>query len=647
VERPPAIAGWGGIKEVRALAAVSRKRHKAAAFHTGVTAVARDPSVSVIVPAFNEEHRISSNTLSASLLMDAFVERGTYVIGSFCAIIRAKVASASALVGRTTDLAASHVQTAGALAGRRVVPQLRKVSAPAPIRRLTAWLARRATPEWGIALLASALSIGFYAWYARQGLLFAHGDAISHLMIARRVFDSRTPGLAQLGSAWPPLNHILMLPLIWNDTLWRDGFAGAFPSMVAYVVGAVYMFRLGRLCFGSGTAGVVAVLAFMLNPNVLYMQSTAMSELDLLCAAILAIYYLLQWARAFHTRDLVKAAGAVAAGTLVRYDGWALAGAAVLIVAYVAWRRQGRVASEAQTILFSTLALAGCVAWVFYNWVIFGDPLYSFTGPYSSRSQQQHIAATSGLPTQHNLWLSLLEYGQAVIDTVGWLVAIVALLGLIYFIWRFRLRPGTLPTYGTLVPFAFNWASLFLGISVVLTPEIKIHGVGTYFDLRYGMMMIPAVALFLASWSTWRREVVVGVLGLIVVFSGLNPTLGTPYALSDPLHTSGRIATIDDAKWLAAHYQGGTILLSEGSFEPMLFLSDLPEHVFLTEANGAEFRTAVAYPEGSVTWIVMDAESANYDAVWATLHNRQDWRQYFVLVRVTGTTQFYERIGST
>jgi Dolichyl-phosphate-mannose-protein mannosyltransferase len=541
---------------------------------------------------------------------------------------------------------AAHDAGAGHSNHRAAASVLNRLPVPDRVRRIGNWLRRRITPEWTVGIAASALSVGFYAWYARQGLLFAQGDAISHLMIARRVFDSRTPGLAQLGSVWPPLNHILMLPLIWNDTLWRDGFAGAFPSMVAYVVSVVYMFRLGKWCFGSGTAGFVAALAFMVNPSVLYMQSTAMSELDLLCAAILGIYYLLQWASAFHAHDLVKAAGAIAAGTLVRYDGWALAGGAVLIVAYVAWRRQGRVAGEAQTILFSTLALAGCVAWLIYNWVIFSDPLYSFTGPYSARNQEQRIAATSGLPTQHNVWLSLQEYGQAVIGTVGWPIAIVALLGLIGFVWRLRFRPGILPAYGTLVPFAFNWASLFLGISILLAPEIKIHGVGSYFNVRYGMMMIPAVALFLASWSTWRREVLVGILGLIVVFSGLNPALGTPYALRGPLHDAGRIADMDEGKWLALHYQGGTVLMSEGPFSPMTFYSNLPDRAFLTEANGAEFRTAVAHPETSVTWIVMDSDSVNYDAVWAGLGNRQDWHQYFVLVQVTGTTQIYQRIGS-
>jgi len=35
-------------------------------------------------------------------------------------------------------------------------------------------------------------------------LTLAYGDAISHMMIARRVVAGRTPGLAQLGTTWLP-----------------------------------------------------------------------------------------------------------------------------------------------------------------------------------------------------------------------------------------------------------------------------------------------------------------------------------------------------------------------------------------------------------------------------------------------------------
>jgi len=81
-------------------------------------------------------------------------------------------------------------------------------------------------------------------------------------------------------------------------------------------------------------------------------------------------------------------------------------------------------------------------------------------------------------------------------------------------------------------------------------------------------------------------------------------------------------------------------------FEPLIFYSDLPDQVFITDADAAEFPTALAQPEHVATWIVMSSQSANYDAVWETLSPRQDWRQQFALRQVVGATYCYERVGS-
>ncbi|HEX5569889.1 MAG TPA: glycosyltransferase family 39 protein, partial [Ktedonobacterales bacterium] len=214
------------------------------------------------------------------------------------------------------------------------------------------WLARHRlwNIEAGIALLGVILSIGFYTWYAEQGLTLAYGDAISHMSIAYRVFASRDPGLAQLGAVWPPLNHIFMLPFVWNQTLYRSGLGGTIPSMIAYVVAAVYTYRTGAFVFGSWKSGMVAALTLMLNPSILYMQATPMSEMDLICFAVVAVYYACRWSVTLEAPDLTKCAAAVAAGTLIRYDGWALAVALLVIVVAIAWLKRGRLFAEASAL---------------------------------------------------------------------------------------------------------------------------------------------------------------------------------------------------------------------------------------------------------------------------------------------------------
>src|SRR6266704_6190859 len=90
-----------------------------------------------------------------------------------------------------------------------------------------------------VAQLAAAISIASFFYCLRHGQLLLYGDAVAHINIARRVLDSRTPGLLQLGTVWLPLPHILMLPFVASDWAWRTGIGGAMSSMVAYVAGVL------------------------------------------------------------------------------------------------------------------------------------------------------------------------------------------------------------------------------------------------------------------------------------------------------------------------------------------------------------------------------------------------------------------------
>src|SRR5947209_11831601 len=103
-----------------------------------------------------------------------------------------------------------------------------------------------------VAQLAAAISIASFFYYLRHGDLLLYGDAVAHINIARRVFDSKTPGLLQLGTVWLPLPHLLMMPFLAVDAMWRSGAGGSIPSMAAYAVGVVGMFRLVRQVLSRG-----------------------------------------------------------------------------------------------------------------------------------------------------------------------------------------------------------------------------------------------------------------------------------------------------------------------------------------------------------------------------------------------------------
>src|SRR2546421_10481621 len=115
-----------------------------------------------------------------------------------------------------------------------------------PIRR---WDREAALLAW----LATCISILSFLVYLRRGEILLYGDAEVHINIARRVFDSRTPGLLQLGTVWLPLPHLLVIPFLFSDWTSRTGAGALVASMIPYVLGTICIFRLDRSAFGFCT----------------------------------------------------------------------------------------------------------------------------------------------------------------------------------------------------------------------------------------------------------------------------------------------------------------------------------------------------------------------------------------------------------
>src|SRR6185503_2268859 len=105
---------------------------------------------------------------------------------------------------------------------------------------------------------------------------------------------------------------------------------------------------------------------FAMNPRLIYLFTTPMTEpLTVFCATGL-FYYLLRWTEDESWKPFAMAALMAFAGTLTRYEGWAIAAAAVVMVPILA-RRQ-RIASG---ILFAGAAAVGPMLWMLYNMFYF------------------------------------------------------------------------------------------------------------------------------------------------------------------------------------------------------------------------------------------------------------------------------------
>jgi len=179
---------------------------------------------------------------------------------------------------------------------------------------------------------------------ARVRLLY--GDAVAHLGIARRILDSRNPGLVQLGGVWLPLPHLLMLPFVQKLEWWQNGLAGAWPSLASYVLGVAGFYRLCRRMLVPRWA-LVATAFYGLNPNLLYLATTAMTEPIFLALLIWITLLTVECVDAIRAAEQARAARRmiwlgvlIFAAVFTRYDGWVL-GAGGMVRGGVAFVARG------------------------------------------------------------------------------------------------------------------------------------------------------------------------------------------------------------------------------------------------------------------------------------------------------------------
>jgi hypothetical protein len=360
------------------------------------------------------------------------------------------------------------------------------------------------TGEFQTVLACSVVaSLVAIAWSWANGALLNYGDAVAHMHIARRVFDSHQPRLSQLGSVWLPLPHILMLPFVQVYAWWANGVAGILPSALAYIASCVGIYRLARRWMPQA-ASALALAFFALNPNLLYLQSTAMTEPLFLCEMVWISLWLVEW-REYLDIDAEKArrlliwitAGLIAA-VFTRYDGWIMTALAWTGIGIELLRRK-RLKQWTYWLLTALIALAP-IAWFVYNQVAFGDWLEFSRGPYSAKAiELRTMTPGSGPPHPgwHNMGVSLIFFVKAAeMDAIavawGNFLLVVGVLASML-AWLMRRKHGIGWALQLLwLPAPFYAYSVAYGSVPIFLPVWWPH---SWYNTRYGMELLPAFAL--------------------------------------------------------------------------------------------------------------------------------------------------------
>jgi len=472
-------------------------------------------------------------------------------------------------------------------------------------------------------ILGSAACL-HYAW---AGLQLSHYDARGHLVVARRIIDSITPGWVQIGAVWLPLPHLLNMLPVQVDVLYRTGASAIAMSLVAGAAAAVACSHIVFVATRSRLAAVMAALVLAANPNVLYLQATPMTEPLLMGLTTAGVAGAMGWIAHGGAQRRRASSILLAAACLTRYEAWPVTIAAVAAsIAAIRWK--GRSWRE---------AMQGGLALAVY-------PAVAFVG---------------------FLCLSRLTVGEWLVST-GFFVPDHASLG----------RPlaaalsivrgtGTLTGVGVLVAAAVGCASLAIAVArsrarAPLMVSLALAGAaalpfyafvsGHPFRVRYMVPLTPAVAVLagMAVGFAGRARVIAAAAvaaSLVLEAAPFDPR--APMVLEaqwDRANAQGRrIVT----SCLASQYRGELIMASMGSlghYMQELSREGFAVRDFLHEGNGDIWLAALhAGPRPHVGWVLIEEQAEGGDMLAVRARANPRFLRGFTRVCEGGGVALYRR----
>ncbi|MEV8442161.1 hypothetical protein AB0425_32700 [Actinosynnema sp. NPDC051121] len=476
-----------------------------------------------------------------------------------------------------------------------------------------------------VSVVAVLLMTGVSLYVVGQGGNLWYSDALSHLTIARRVFDNLSPGFQQLGTVWLPMPHPVLMPFVANLWLWSTGWAAALLGIICFGASTAALYRTAAR-LGLGRAGrLVVLLVLWTDISALYAHTTALTEPVLLMSITACIAGMAHWAtarRPMSGGELAVYAGVpAAASVLSRYEGWVLVASMAVFIVIVEWRRSHDVRPHVWRFVLLRRVLPAVAPpalaigwWLAYNFAIYRDPLEFMFGPYSAYAQQNALAEHGALTTKGNLGVSLYVYNWAVLDVIGVVGVVIGALGFFLLLAREGLTTPALVLGVLFGTFVFEVAALYLGQTVVQHAHSLPKGL---FNVRYGLQPLPFCALgagFAVHHLRGMRLPGAARIVPLLVSAALVGQLA--WWAADvpgrvPVIAEGRanqgIRADDAAAHLRVHYDGGGVLSDEqGAGNTVIPLVGIPNREWYNRAAGRFFDEALAAPAGHARWILVN-----------------------------------------
>ena len=449
---------------------------------------------------------------------------------------------------------------------------------------------------WQLALGAALWGVMASLVYWQQELTLSHYDARGHLVVARRVVDSLTPGWLQVGAVWLPLPHVLNLLPVQVDAWYRTGASGVALSILSIALLVYSTARLVLRQTGAPVAAVLAALVTVTNPNVLYLQSTPMTEPLLLGLLAWALWLITRAMELDTPRARLAASVVLAMAVMTRYEAWPFAVAVLAAVPVASWHagrgwRRGLTAAGA----IAMWPVAACL-WFFVHskvtvgsWFVTGgfyvpDPAYQF----------QPLTVTGAV------WWGLRQLGSEALAYA--LAASVALIGTWW--WRHRMPSTAVLALAWLAVGALPWYAFFQG-----------HP----FRIRYMVPLVvgSAVVVSLAVGRLPRGRALVAAALLAGIWSTSRPfDRGAAMVLEAQWDRPRSLERRAVTRCLPAPGGDETVMASMGSlahYMHELSASGFALRDFLHEGNGDLWLQALERPGDYVRWILVEERAEGGD----------------------------------
>jgi hypothetical protein len=468
-----------------------------------------------------------------------------------------------------------------------------------------------------VAVALFCVSAAAVTFVFSQGLTLALGDAEAHLNIARRVLDNREPRYRELGTVWLPFPHVAMLPGAQWDWGWWSGLAGVGPSMAAFLAGGVLFYGALRDGLESRWAGVCGLAVVALNPNVLFLQATPMTEPFQFLSLSGVMYHLVRYRRHATGRRVVWLAACASVGVLTRYEAWALLPVLVALV----WLAGGGQRWRHAALLAALLSLAP-LYWLAHNYWIWGDALEFYRGPYSAQAiyQRQLAEGMTRYPADGSWTEAARYFGAALRWTSGRWILVAGLAGAAVAVWQGR---GWLLAVAV-VPPVFYLYSLHASGTPVFVPDLWPH---SYYNIRYSLAALPLLAAGAAALIPLVPGRVRGVAAVLLVAVLTLPRLAHRHVdqvicVREALVNSAsrRAWTAQAAEFLRGHYRRGDgIFFSFGDLTGAFRTARIPLRESLHEGNELEWLATRGRPELFLRerWVLCREGDAVHEALTA------------------------------